>query len=522
MLIAPISAIPSWEGFEYQRHIALNVALKHIWKELELDNEDGIRLYKLGIEGEEDFSIIKGDQYISLHQVKEGAINLDDTDKVCFIISVIQYNANYAYFHVIPGASIPSDFIEKTKQAIETLLVELNKEVKTKEEFVEEIKKLQISHGKTIKTGDTLYKQAEAKYIVTNKITSNTPKGSLYKIVDFVCDGNKEKSNVIKVIGDVILELSEYKNKLSDKCDSSIWKVYDERFEDPKSVIQNSCVFIEKILKKTKPEGSIFYDENYYQFIYDKLVLLSKDVISKHNTRCKRNSCKVEFSEMFDLIIKNHKAESNTTEYQYYEFLQTIKDVFKKYPINKRSDCVHDDCSACTTAEECNLYRQINEICSKSYDDKKDFIYKLLLRTPKNDLPRDTVVNNLLITLLKRIKCLKYNDSNVILAEKNEKFYRLTLDENEHIDDFTEQLQKEHNVDKFLIFESDVLITDRLDKPDFTYNQNSFHVMGMNELNDIKDITSDSIERQKTNCNKSKVMRIICKEVAEMELTNNE
>ena len=525
MLIAPISAIPSWEGFEYQRHIALYIALKHIWEELESDNEDVIRLYKLGIEGEEDFSIIKGDKYISLHQVKQGAINLDETDKACFILSVMQYNADYAYFHITPSASITLDFIEKVKKTIEALLIDLNKEVKTIEEFNGEIIQLETLHGKKIKKGDTLYEQTEAKYIVINNITFNTPKGSLYKIIDFACDGNKEKSNVIKVIGDVIAELSEYKNKLSGKSDSIIWGIYSERFEDPKSVIQNSCVTIEKILKKTKPEGSVFYDETYYQFIYDRIVLLSKYVISKHNTSHKKNSCKVEFSEMFELIIKDHKAESNTPEYQYYELLQMIKDVFKKYPTSNRTDCVHDDCISCTTVDKCNLYRQINEICSKGYDDKKDFLYKLLLRTPKNNLPQNTVVNNLFITLLKRLDCLKYNDSNVILAEKNEKFYRLTLDENEYIEDFAEQLLTElnlHNADKFLIYESDVLITDRLNKPEFTYNQNSFNVMGKNELNEIKDITSDSIERQKTNYNKSKVMRIICKEMAEEELMNNE
>jgi len=94
MIIAPISAIPSWEGFEYQRHIALYIALNHIWHEIELGNEEEVRLYKLGIEGEEDFSIIKGDEYISLHQVKEGAVNLDDNDKTCFILSSLQYEAD--------------------------------------------------------------------------------------------------------------------------------------------------------------------------------------------------------------------------------------------------------------------------------------------------------------------------------------------------------------------------------------------------------------------------------------------
>lgn len=89
MIIAPISAIPAWEGFEYQRHIALYIALKHIWHEIELGNEEEINLYKLGIEGEEDFSIIKNGNYISLHQVKEGTIDLKDNDKTCFILSAL-------------------------------------------------------------------------------------------------------------------------------------------------------------------------------------------------------------------------------------------------------------------------------------------------------------------------------------------------------------------------------------------------------------------------------------------------
>jgi len=525
MIIAPISAIPAWEGFEYQRHIALYIALKHIWNEIELDNEEEINLYKLGVEGEEDFSIIKGKNYISLHQVKAGAVNIDDNDKACFILSAMQYEAEKAYFHIIPEATISFDFVEKTAKRIEYLMSELKKEVKTKKEFSDEIARLETLHGREIKKGDALYKKTEEKYIVTSNIISNTNKGSVYKILDFVCVDNKEKNNVIKVIPEVVSELSSYRDKLNDKCDSDMWEVFSERFKTPTNVIQNSCKFIEKILRKANPEGSIFYDETYYQFIYDKLVMLSKEVISAHNTSSKKNLCKVEFSELLNLIVKNHKAESNTTEYQYYELLQLIKDVYNKYPNSARTDCVYSDCVSCTSIDECNLYQQMIEICNKSYKDKKDFIYKLLLRTPKNNLPRDNVINNLFITLLKRIDCLKYYDSNVILAEKNEKIYRLTLDENEYIEDFENQLQKElsiHHADKFLIYESDVLITDRLNKPDYRYNQNNFNVMGSNELNEIVDITSDSIERQKINYNKSKVMRLISKDLAEGELIGNE
>ncbi|MCI8776065.1 MAG: hypothetical protein HFK00_01550 [Oscillospiraceae bacterium] len=524
-IISPFSAIPSWEGFEYQGHIALFIVLKHIWHEIELGNREEINLYKLGIEGEEDFSIIKDGNYVSLHQIKAGKIDLCDSDKACFILSALQYEAENAYFHIIPQASISFDFVDKTVKHIEKLITELNKEVKTKKEFSDEIKKLETSCGKEIKKSDVLYKQTEGKYIVTSNITANAPKGSIHKILDFVCAGNKEKQNVIKVIEKVVPELSLCRDKLQGKCDSDMWKIYDKRFTTSAEVIENSCKIIEKILKKINPEGSIYYDEIYYQFVYDELVLFIKKVIREHNTQSKKNSCKISFLKLFDLIVKDYKAESNTTEYMYYELLQLIKDTFKKYPNSIRTDCIFSECEICKTTNECNLYRQMMEIDNKSYRDKKDFLYKLLLRTPKNNLPRGSVINNLLITLLKRIECLRYCDSNVILAKKDEEIYRLTLDENEYIEDFEDQLKKElheNHKDKFLIYESDVLITDRLNKLDYRYNQINFNVMGSEELNEIADITSDSIERQKINCNKSKIVRIISKDVAEEELNNHE
>lgn len=525
MLIAPISAIPSWEGFEYQRHIAIYVALKHMWNEIVTGNENEINLYKLGIEGEEDFSIIKGGNYVSLHQVKQGTVNLVDNDKSCFVLSKLQYAAEKAYFHIVPRKTIPTDFVEKTVHHINSLLSELKKEVKTEKEFTEEIQFLEIKNGKKIKKDDPLYRRAKQKYILISEINNNKPKGSLYKILSFICDSNKEKENVLEVVESTRYKLSKYKDLLNGKSDSEIWNVYDERFETPASVMQNSYKIIEKILRKTNPEGIIYYDQTYYQFVYDKIVIFSKKVISAHNTRSRKNSCKVEFSKLFDLIIKDHKADSNTTDYQYYELLKLIKDTFKKYPNSSRTYCESFDCNNCKTIAECNLYHQIAEIDSKSYEDKKDFLYKLLLRTPNNNLPRDAVINNLFITLIKKIECLKYYDSNVILAEKNKDIYRLTLDENEYIDDFETQLHKElssNNTDKFLIYESDVLITDRLNKCDYRYNQNNFNVMGTSELDEIEDITSDSVELQKINYNKSKVMRIISKDIAEEELLDNE
>lgn len=60
------SAIPSWSGFQYQGKAAINVVLDYILK-IELSDIDH---YFLELEWYEDFSIIKDDKYVSIHQVK--------------------------------------------------------------------------------------------------------------------------------------------------------------------------------------------------------------------------------------------------------------------------------------------------------------------------------------------------------------------------------------------------------------------------------------------------------------------
>lgn len=106
-LIAPISAINSWEGYKYQGNIVLYVTLSHIKKILsKLESLDG---YEVQIEGKEDFALLKDEQYKSLHQVKLGTVSLDDNDKFAFIAEIIQNGAELGYFHINSGKSIPND-----------------------------------------------------------------------------------------------------------------------------------------------------------------------------------------------------------------------------------------------------------------------------------------------------------------------------------------------------------------------------------------------------------------------------
>ena len=139
ILIKPINAITSWESYEYQGHIALYIALKNIFDLLQKGMS--ISDYDLQIEGEEDFSIRKNDKYISIHQVKAGAVNLESNDKFSFIIGILQNKAEYGYFHVSKRKKIPSDFVSTTLAYIDMLQEKLGKKVILKKIFRLQIKK---------------------------------------------------------------------------------------------------------------------------------------------------------------------------------------------------------------------------------------------------------------------------------------------------------------------------------------------------------------------------------------------
>ncbi len=136
-LIAPISAINSWEGYKYQGNIALYVTLSYI-KEI-LSKQETLDCYEVQIEGEEDFALLKNGQYKSLHQVKLGAVSLDDNDKFAFIAEIIQNGAELGYFHVNSSKRIPADFLKKACSVISNLNIELQKRL-----FQREICWLQI------------------------------------------------------------------------------------------------------------------------------------------------------------------------------------------------------------------------------------------------------------------------------------------------------------------------------------------------------------------------------------------
>ncbi len=63
-------ATPSWSGYIYQGKIAIFHALTIINKELKENRDFDFDQYKLEIEWMEDFAILNGGGYESIHQVK--------------------------------------------------------------------------------------------------------------------------------------------------------------------------------------------------------------------------------------------------------------------------------------------------------------------------------------------------------------------------------------------------------------------------------------------------------------------
>lgn len=72
------------------------IAIKNILDLLQQDKS--ISGYDLQIEGEEDFSLRKDAKYISLHQVKAGAIKLEENAKFSFVIGILQNEAEIWVF----------------------------------------------------------------------------------------------------------------------------------------------------------------------------------------------------------------------------------------------------------------------------------------------------------------------------------------------------------------------------------------------------------------------------------------
>lgn len=515
ILIEPINAIISWENYEYQGHIALYIALKNIYDLL----QKGISIsgYDLQIEGEEDFSIRKNAKYISIHQVKAGAVNLESNDKFSFIIGILQNKADYGYFHVSRRKKIPLDFVSTTLTYIDTLQEKLGKKVILK---------------KDIPTTDK-----EDDYIVLDNVSGNHKKADVYSIIKFVSENSKDIRKIEETVNEIDSALEIYKaiieqtietfkkDNPSSPADEAYLCVYQEKYDNTKEIRLNAYDIILNILKIQCPHYT-FVDVDYAAWVYDNLFLYMKERITDfYIEKNQSGKCILTFDEIVEQITVNYHEEIDTVAYQYFQVLRSIRDAYAEYPSESWNNCSESNCRDCADSDVCNLFKQIGILNGKAEADKNQIIHNLLLRTPQvgknNNLPQDSLVSHLFLNLLDEIKTLGLRKNNAYETIKDgNKTYRLTLDSSYDIDEFQKNLRKEleKEADKSLLYECDVLITDRLCEETLFFNGADVNVLTGNELSEISGITSSTVEKMKKDCNRPKVIRLVDRKTALGEL----
>lgn len=514
-IVQPFNAITSWEDYEYQGHVALYYALKNILNLLQ--SCKSISGYELQIEGEEDFSIRKNTKYISLHQVKAGAVKLDSNDKFSFIMGILQNEAESGYFHISNGKKFHSDFVSKSFDHISILKNDLQKKV--------------------IEKKDIPATDKEDDYIVLDNVSANHKKADVYSIIKYVSGNSKDITKIESTIRKIDNALDTYKTTIEKKieelkkynpslCDDEVFlRVYEDKFDNAKEIRLKAYAVIVGILNIECPSYT-FVDIDYAALVYDQLLLYMKEKITEFYIENNKNKkCILTFDEILEQIVVDYHEKIDTVAYQYFQVLRSIRDVYAEYPSELWNDCVESNCTDCKDSSSCNLFKQISILNDKSETEKNQIIHNLLLKTPQvgksNNLPQDSLVSHLFLNLLDEIKTLGIGRNNVYEAIKNgNETYRLTLDSSYDINEFQKNLRREleKEADRSVLYECDVLITDRLCEETLIFNGGDVNVLTGKEINEISGMTSSTVEKMKKDSNRPKIIRLVNKNTALGEL----
>lgn len=510
-LIKPISAITSWEDYDYQGHIAIYYTLKKIKDMISVN--DSISDYILQLEGEEDFAIRKKDVFISLHQVKAGAINSKDDDKFAFIIELLENDDAEGYFHITNNKKLPKDFVKISLSFIDQLLDELKKPVCIKSDLEQKYKDKEV------------LKEKEKAYIVLDKITGTHDKGDIYSIIKYVSKAPKDLATVQSDVKDIFDQLLAHKHTIQQRIvnlkpqeyDSIFVEEYGDKFDNAKEVREATYVIIEEIIKKVKPEYS-FAKGNYLKIVYDKLFLLLKEKITDYYIeKTKTGRCEITFSEVLEVLKTDLHKKMETIEYQYFLTLCAIRDSFYTYPA--AYEC-NDICSECKEKRSCNMLKQITKIMDLKAEEQEEVIQNLLLATPKigksNNLPTDDLIGALLLNVIREIKEFYLSEKKVFIAnDNNNHAYRLSLDSSHTLYALINTLKEatSNPESKSLLFECDFLITDSLKKETIQIEGNNVTKLNPMDLDMLnrKGISQSTLDDYRYDCNKPKILQIINK-----------
>ena len=510
-LIEPISAINSWEGYKYQGNVALYIILYYI-KEI-LSKQESLEDYEIQIEGVEDFALIKNGLYKSLHQVKLGALNLNDNDKFAFITEIIQNGAEKVYFHVNSSRHIPSDFLKKSCSVISSLNIEFQKIV--------------------ISKNDLLASDNPNNYIVMESIQANHEKASKYSIIKYNTGDKQNRNDVDIAIKSIINDIQQLSDTIDSrkqsyltsnpngKEDMCFVEEWPTKFDDIKEVRREGVQLIKDIIKKEQPDWT-FANDKYCGFLYELGIgLIEQYVTDFFVQKNKNNRCLISFSEFYGLIVKDYYSNyDNSKEFKYFLMLNSIDEVFKKFV---EKNCDQDNCGQCMNAKSCNLLKQLTELSEREIEEKHSLVFNLLLQEPTegiHNLPSDETIEIQLVELLKDLSTLTLNENNIITASLKKEFYWLSLDDSRKKEKLREKIQKgmRENPDKSFLYECDTLITGRLNDETFKIDGSNVNILEREQLEEIGNIVSNNIEDEKVDCNKPKIIRLVDTEQAKEEL----
>lgn len=452
-------ATPSWEGYEYQGHIALNYAIKNISDIIKKDNwKEEIKKYKIQVEGEEDFAIIKDDNYISLHQVKKGEKNyLDIDDKFCFVIGILQRNNAKGYLHFSKDRRINKGYFEITREII----------------------------PKKIKEIDCKARKGE---ITLEKIKNTTEKDSIFLMLNSVMESTNSHDvpNAVKILKE---ELNSYLKIVKDGNDDDYYEIYDDVFEKSSDAVNSSKKLMKDIIKVEYSEYMMFFNDICAVTIYSNLEKLLKDKLEDHNKN--NTSFELEYIDIYNKIVTDYHDEMDSDGRVYFDLWRVIKKTIINFKKTNTKSCIEEDCTECKIHNQCNLFSQINMIKKETYENKNKIMRNLMIYTPKTDpvnYPMDyNIIKHFLLEFLFKIKLMRLNKNKVFSCDYNNLTYRLSLINNYSLDDFLVDINEELEItdNPSFIFENDAIITNNLSYDKVNCYNGKFTVVSNEELDEV-------------------------------------
>lgn len=456
-------AIPSWYGYVFQGHTAIDITLKRIERIINEDMiyngiceiadfksvEDLLIPYELELEWMEDFSYKFNGEYFEFHQVKASDEVIKIENSALFdLIFKLRENCNEiiinretknvkGFFHLADEKIIlPSsnDIVKSLSDLMKDLKQELDEIVGMN--FDEKLKILKSTKGRK-------------KHSLRKAIYSDKNKIDLDK-----CDeeGLNEYLNSFndKIISMTLTEeeINRIEILISKPCYSSI-----EEIEN--SIADTICIITNKI----KTVKNVVDEEFTKKYITPKIV----QFITEHIDGRKKNLVKreIEFKKIIDLLQEaiNHKDSELYSIYKYRQDIANGLNNFIEYECEQEME----NCYDCNEKEQCNLYEFWNQFLKAPIDNVLSLIKNINftddISKGCHQYPDEGCLHDTLFKYIKEINLMKYNETHVSARKNNKNYWCTSYNKSYDRKRFTHELEKNKINILELLFEADVLIS---------------------------------------------------------------